>query len=175
MKRFFVCVVFAALCSCSKTTDSKSKNSLTDTLVKTTASEVDYENLFKLESYLVSNVPEDAKLQIIDSTCAILVYPTDEQLEELKKNEGEENFYTAADDSNWYMAHALEKMDSAGVRYIEASGRFLQLKGVNKTWTLDVRKRNLLPWNLIFFKLNRDPQIIPTIDLTTEKVKEYFR
>ncbi|MFA7421101.1 MAG: hypothetical protein WCZ90_15575 [Melioribacteraceae bacterium] len=41
--------------------------------------EVDYNLLYKLESYLTSEKIDTNKLQNIDSSCAILVYPTDIQ------------------------------------------------------------------------------------------------
>jgi hypothetical protein len=92
----------------------------------------------------------------------------------MKKTEGEENFYIGAYDSNWYQGIAIEKMDSVGIKQISASGQFLRLKGQNKTWDLDIRKKNLPAWNLIFFKRTKEPQVISTVDLTTEKVREYF-
>ena len=184
MRLLFIIIIYAGLWSCSKTTDTKSSVNHTDSLVTTntnsttvdsvTNTDFDYEGLFKLESYIANNVTGDSKPEIIDFDCAILIYPTDEQIEEMKKTEGEENFYIGADDSNWYQAMAIEMMDSVGIKQISTLGQYLRLKGKNKTWDLDIRKKNMPAWNLIFFKRTKEPQIISTVDLTTEEVREYF-
>ena len=184
MRALFIPIIFAGLWSCSKTSNSKSGDTHVDSLAvvnsnsskgdMTATPEIDYESLFKLESYLTNNVTVDTSLQIIDYDCAILIYPNDKQIEEMKKTEGEENFYTAADDANWYQGLAIGTMDSVGVKQISASGQFLRLRGKSRTWDLDVRKKNFPPWNLIFFKRDKEPEIISTVDLTTQKVKEYF-
>lgn len=176
-------LIIIAILNCSRTTDSQLSIQPTDTSANLvaiatttetiTTEEFDYESLFKLDSYLSKKIPDSA-LQIIDFDCAILIYPTDEQIEEMKKIEGEEAFYIGADDSNWYQGMSIETMDSVGIKQITASGQFLRLKGHDSTWDLDIRKKNLPAWNLIFFKHTKEPQIVSTLDLTVEHVREYF-
>ena len=178
MRTICIIIFSLGLSSCSRTTNNKSsihadsvKIVLTDT---TKTVEIDYESLFKLDSYLVTNIVDTSRIQTIDFDCAILVYPTDEQIEEIKKEEGADNFYTIADDNNWYQGLAIEMVDSVGINKEGASRQFIQLIGQDKTWTLNLRKKGLPTWNMIFFKRNKEPLIIQTISLTTEKVRDYF-
>lgn len=134
----------------------------------------DYDSYFKLESYLAKNKIDNQNFEVIDFDCAILIYPTVEQIDEMKKEEGEEDFYIGADDSNWYQAKAIDMIDSVGIKKITARRQFLRLKGKQETWDLDIRKKNLPTWNLIFFKADREPKIISTVDLTVDEVKRYF-
>ena len=87
---------------------------------------------------------------------------------------GENDFYTVADDNDWYHGTAIGLIDSLNVRKITASKRYIMLKGSHKTWTLDVRKENSPSWNLIFFNTTKDPKVVSTVDLTIDQVKEYF-
>jgi hypothetical protein len=176
--RLRIIIISLGLWSCSKPSDTSSNLKHTDSLKtevdSTTTYEFDYDAQFKLDNYLTTDSFDEKTNDLIDFECAILIYPTSEQIDEMKKNEGEEDFYIGADDSNWYQAMAIEKIDSVGIKTITASGRYLRLKGENKTWDMDIRKKNLPAWNLIFFKPTKEPKIISTIDLTVDETKNYF-
>jgi hypothetical protein len=184
MRLIFVITICTGLWSCSRTTDTQSSVKDVDSLSisdpiliaadTVLTANVEYATLFELESYLVNDAIEDSLLEIVDFDCAILIYPTEEQIEEMIKTEGEEDFYVGADDSNWYQGMAIQMMDSVGIKQISASGQYLRLKGPNESWDLDIRKKNLPAWNLIFFKRTKEPKIVSTIDLTMEEVKVYF-
>lgn len=134
----------------------------------------DYDSYFKLESYLTKDKIENKNFEIIDFDCAILIYPTSDQIDQMKKEYGEEAFYTVADDNSWYQEQAIGMIDSVGVKKTTVKGQFLKLKGRQMTWDLDIRKKNLPTWNLIFFKTDKGPKIISTVDLTVDEVKKYF-
>lgn len=182
--RIFIVVIFIGLLSCSRTNDTQSDISQNEILSTVDTNSVsvdtvttwnyDYESFYKLESYLIDSLSSDSTIEIVDFDCAILVYPTSEQIDEMREADGEEDFYTAADDSNWYQSKAIEILDSLGVKQVLPKGQYLRIKGENRTWDLDIRKKNLLTWNLIFFNRNKEPQIISTVDLTIEQVGEYF-
>ena len=55
-----------------------------------------------------------------------------------------------------------------------ATKQFVKLVGEQISWTLDIRKKDMPAWNLILFKKTKTPLIVPTIGLTTEKVRDYF-
>lgn len=182
MKQIFIIAAFALLSSCSKTSDTKlseapsplpqslPKSSSADTAATT---DLDYDSFFKLESYLTNDATNDSTLEIVDD-CAIIIYPTHEQVQEMKRSEGEEAFYIGADDALWYHAQVIDTLNHVGIKTIVPSGRFIRLKGREKTWDLDIRKKDFLAWNVIFFKTDKDPQIISTTDLTVEGVRAYF-
>lgn len=176
--RLRIIILSLGLWSCSKTTDTSSNLQQVDSLKtevdSTSTYEFDYYAQFNLDNYLTTDSFDEKTNDIIDFDCAILIYPTSEQIEEMKKNEGEEDFYVGADDSNWYQAMAIEKIDSVGIKTITANGRYIRLRGQNRNWDLDIRKKNLPAWNLIFFKPTKEPKIISTVDLTVDKTKNYF-
>lgn len=178
MRLKLVFILSIGLLSCSKTTDNKSNIDTADSLTtisvdSASAPELDYESLFKLESYLTMDI-DSRKTDTVDFDCAILVYPTDEQIEEMKKEVGEEDFYTIADDAQFYQGTAIGMIDSVGIRTTTANKQFLRLKGQAKTWDLDIRKKNLPEWNIIFFRTTKEPKIISAIDLTVDEIRTYF-
>src|SRR5690349_14053463 len=105
------------LWSCSQPNDTTTNNETTDSVVDD-PQHIDYESLYKLDTYLVQNV-DSKEVQTIDFNCAIIVYPTEEQLTELQNSEGEDAFNTIADDAMFYQSSAVGLIDSAGVRTIE--------------------------------------------------------
>jgi hypothetical protein len=129
-----------------------------------------------LDNYLVYVHIDTNDLQQIDETVALLVYPSDEQIEEMKKEYGEDDFYTVADDANYYQGTAIGMIDSLGVKTVTAKNKFILFQGKNKksNWTLDIRGKNAPPWNVIFFKMDKKPEIVSTVDLDYEKIKDYF-
>jgi hypothetical protein len=169
----FVILGFAFI-SCSKPTErtDTQADSLAAVAADTDTTEIDYEASLKLESYLTKTIGSEA--ETIDYTCAILIYPTEEQIEAMKKEVGEDDFYTIADDSQFYLGMAIEKIDSVGIKTATAGGQWLRLKGQAQTWDLDIRKKNLPEWNVIFFNTTKEPKIISAIDLTTTEVRTYF-
>jgi hypothetical protein len=138
------------------------------------SSDFDYDKFFNLESYLVNEEVDTSKIQSIAFDCAILVYPTDEQIDEMKKKEGEENFFIGADDSNWYQAQAIQCLDSVGIVQQSCKKQFVKFIGLKGEWILDIRRKNMPAWNLILFQRNKLPEIVSTVSLTTAKLKDYF-
>jgi hypothetical protein len=121
MRLKFILIIVTTLLSCSKP-NSNSIQELTDSLPKSNAdisralpridtTHYDYDNYFQLESYLIKDKIDDTKFELVDFDCAILIYPTDEQIDEMKKEFGED-FYTIADDNLWYLGQAIGIIDS---------------------------------------------------------------
>lgn len=176
---FIVSVIGLFGCSKSKHQSNDILDSLTnlptDTIEIIDTTKFEYEDYQKLESYLSRNKIKNDIFETIDFDCAILIYPTDRQIENMKQEYGEDDFYTIADDNEYYQGQAIEYViDSLGIKKVTASKQFLRLKGITKTWDLDIRKKNLPAWNIIFFKTTKSPEIISAIDLTVEQTKKYF-
>lgn len=169
--------IFAFLFGCSKSTDKASNDDPADSVASRLdtikASSFDYESLFKFDSYL-TRIPANDSVQMVDFDCAIMVYPTAEQIDEMKKTDGDDNFYIEADDANWYQVQSMDTLNFMSIKTINASGKFVRLVGSEQTWDLDIRKKNLPAWNLIFFKTTKEPRIMSTADLTSHDVKDYF-
>jgi len=178
--RFLIFIITAfALLSCSKTTD-KNSSTTSDTLKLTAkdsvsnATAIDYDSYLKVESYVVPDQTDTFTCYMIDHDCAVIVNPTDKQIDEMIKVDGEDNFATIADDFSYYQSMAIQMIDSVGVKTESFEKQYVKFIGEKKSWTLDVRKENMPAWNVIFFRRDKDPEIISAIDLTTNHVRDYF-
>jgi hypothetical protein len=178
--RFLIFTITAfALLSCSKTTD-KNSNAASDSLKLTikdsvsNATAIDYDSYLKVESYVVPDQTDTSTCYVIDHDCAVIVNPTDKQIDEMIKLNGEDDFATIADDFSYYQSMAMQMIDSVGIKSESFEKQYVKFIGEKKSWTLDVRKQNMPAWNIIFFKKNKDPEIISAIDLTSNHVRDYF-
>jgi hypothetical protein len=169
-----VLLIFIILASC---TQSKKEETTQDSVVvttDTTSSLPSNENPFKLETYLVQRKVNGNDVQTISESLVLIVNPTDEQIEEMKKEYGEEDFYTVADDASFYQAGAISLIDSVGVKRLNAEKSFALLVGESSPWTINIRKKGAPGWMLILFNKNKTPEIVPAIDVNREMLKNYF-
>jgi hypothetical protein len=131
---------------------------------------------YVLENYYPDSVYTVADLQMIDSTCAVIIYPTDEQLATLRLLTSE-HFMQIADAYSYYQGRAIEMLDSIDIGTVSAQKRFIGFKSSDrklKPWELDVRKEGAPAWNLIFFKTDKQPEIISITELSKTRIMEYF-
>lgn len=175
MKKFISIILYVLLVACKKKPDA------TDTInpIKISASseaktDNDYLAQYKLENYLAGEQADTSKVQVINFNCAVFIYPTHEQVEEMKKTEGEDEFYTIADDANFYQARAIQLLDSAAVKTAGTQKQFIKFVSGESSWTLDVRKKNLPGWNLIFFNKKKAPQPTAAVNVTFDSIKFFF-
>ena len=151
--RIIILILVFAVWGCSKKADnreeSKNDSSKISKMDSVKNASFDYDAQFKLENYLDADPGDISKMQTLNYDCAIIIYPSDEQIEEMKKNEGEDDFFVGADDSNFYQAQAMHLIDSARIRIVNAKKAFLKLQGDQKAWILSIRKKDLPAWNLI--------------------------
>lgn len=136
----------------------------------------DSQSYFVLSNYFSSTgqKPHRSEVQVVDSTCAVLIYPTPEQLKGLRETLGAD-FDILIDDNTYYQGLAIEMLDSIDVETINAEKRFLTFKGERSgTWTIDIRKQGAPAWNLIFFKASRAPTVVPMAELSHQKIIDYF-
>jgi len=131
----------------------------------------EYKEFYNSDSILINGALADLT---IDFDCAVLIYPTEEEIDKMKKAYGEGDFYIIADDNNWYQGMAIEMLDSVGIKKVTVHGDSLRFKGESKTWGYDLKKDSLTGWNIIFFSRTKGPQVISTVDLTTQEIRGYF-
>jgi len=175
MKLFSAIILSILLLACEKKQDNaEAVNPIKITGSNSTKTDDNYAAQFKLENYLVGEQPDVSKVQVIDYNCVVLIYPTHEQVEEMKKTEGEDEFYTIADDANFYQTRAIQLLDSAGIKTAGTQKQFVKFLGSESSWTLDVRKKNLPGWNLIFFNKKKTPQPTAAVNVTYDSIKSYF-
>lgn len=109
----------------------------------------------------------------ISQPCVIFYSPDSIQLEKLKKENGEEAFYTIADDNQNYMADARIFLEGKGVKIIEPAGgkiSFHSKNGGATTIDLSDPKYNWETWLYDGNKLNK----IDITDIENE-YKKYMK
>lgn len=175
MKLVAAIVSVFVIMSCSKPSDNQANTEQPDTLQTLRQRLIDTTEVYnQFQEYLDYGAIDTAKLLVIDYDCALLVYPTEEQIEEMKKEYGEDDFYAIADDANFYQGTAIGLLDSLKVKTVTATKPFVRFNGVRSTWTLNLKKKGLPKWNLIFFKTKEEPAIKDAVGLTAQDVNNYF-
>ena len=92
---------------------------------------------------------------LITTPCALVLYPTDKQIDSMKKKDGED-FYTIADDNQFYMANCLEYLDSVKLKTITKDSKgVLAFKTQNNQ--LYKLKLDTLSWSVILFNGKTKP------------------
>jgi hypothetical protein len=158
-------------CSSKKTDSADSLASQVDTII---APEENYERWFDINAYIVASDVAKEDVQTVDSKAVIVISPTEEQIADLIKENGEEDFYTIADDASFYQSNAISQLDSFAIETVEAEKRYLTLVGNNQSWTVDIRQKGAPEWNMIFFDPRKPPKIVTAIDVTPEELLSYF-
>jgi hypothetical protein len=173
---FFARFIFLGLLitSCSRSIDNRTT---ADTLTFNHAdsNKIADQDIFKLESYLTKEEGDTATMQTINFDGAILIYPSDSEMDDMQQKYGEDDFLIIADDSQFYQSEAINNLDSLQIKNISTPKQKLKFIGKNQTWVLDVKKKGLPEWNLILFNTRTTPQVIAPIDATIEKLQGYFK
>lgn len=173
MKTSLLPFAIAVLVSCTqKNNRADSISTLSDSLAS--AADQKEANLWTLENYLAHESPDTTSVQLVTSTCAVLIYPTDDQIDELTRENGDEDFSTIADDSNYYQSVAIDLLDSAGINTVTASRHYVRFIGKHNSWLLNVRKKGGVAWGIILFNKTKSPEIVSAIDLSKEYIGRYF-
>ena len=86
-----------------------------------------------------------------------------------------DDFHETVGGNAKYYEMVKRLVESNGGKVISMEIDYLKLIGQNKTWNLALRKDNLPPWNLIFFKADKEPMLVPDSVLSIDLVKEYFQ
>ena len=127
--------------------------------------------IYGLENYLLEDSHPNS--EIIDFDCAIIVFPSDKQpqyLQEIEKDDFEETVQSNKE----YYDMVREMIETSGVKAIPTKGEYLRLIGNLEEWNLTLRKDYLPQWNLIFFKRDQGPKIVPPAELGKEMITKYF-
>ncbi|MBT1701035.1 hypothetical protein KK083_29350 [Fulvivirgaceae bacterium PWU4] len=130
-----------------------------------------YKQMYRLENYLTAGTDS---VQTIDFDCAVIVNPTNEQVGELKKMQGQDFEENAKIDTRHREA-ARCMIESRGIQTLTATGQFIRFTSKNQTWHLDVQRDMLPDWKLILYKEGNAPLILPGLTLTMEDVDQYFK
>lgn len=94
---------------------------------------------------------------VITKSTILLLGPDKQELEEIKKKQGEDNFYTLADDANYYSAEIFEATPAAiytGYKIIDFP---------NESYVFDKNKSEN-KWLVIDYKEGSKPKIYSLVD-----------
>lgn len=103
------------------------------------------------------NAKETCKEQVISASGYFLVTPDNVEIDSLKNAMGE-NFFTIADDSNYYIAEINESLKNS-LQKIDAD--CINFK--NEKYTLN-KKNEKLNWYIIDYKQGEKPKIVSLVD-----------
>ena len=117
VRKVSIGLLIMVLVACARTKDSKTQTSDLNTshLQLQDTARIGINQLYLLESYLYDQPLDTAQVIEVDFDCAILVFPSDEQIKQMKIEYGEQDFYIIADDNNWYQGTSIGLLDSANV------------------------------------------------------------
>ena len=127
--------------------------------------------IYGLENYLLRDAEPNS--ETIDFDCAVIVFPTDKQLQD-HKNIQKEDFDESIQSNKGYYDMIRELIEGAGVKTTSTRGEYLRMIGTTMTWNLILRKDYLPPWNLIFFTRDHGPKIVSPAEFGTELITTYF-
>lgn len=175
-RRFVILLCAWVLLACQPNTpsDGASVDTLADAhqAAATGFNEREAESYDVLANYFDTPSATDSVTELT-AACAIIVYPTDEQLAVLEANYGDD-FATIADDATFYQGNARMLLDSLHVPIQQAKHAFIRLKGTAKTYMLNVRKPQAPEWNMFFFHPGKEPMVVSSIDVDRELIQHYF-
>lgn len=135
----------------------------------------EYDRFMDINGYSVDSMAVKLnQLQVIDSTMAVIINPTIEQMADMEEEYGED-FPTVADDAGFYHANAMMTLDSLQVKTRIPQKRYLKFQADGgKTWLVDIRMEGAPEWNIIFFNTKKTPRVIPAIDVDRRVIQQYF-
>ena len=126
------------------------------------------------------DIPEydTSVVQIIEQESALLIIPTNKQIEYLKNKIGNDDFYIAADDNNYYISNLILLLDSFDINVEIAKKRKITFKGLIEDYgmNLDPTQQNIdtIYWGLVLFNSIGNPIFVDIVDPDIEKLKDYM-
>jgi hypothetical protein len=165
-----LCIITA--CQPSKPIEEKKADSVQANIDTLQSQEADAEKFRFIEAYLVDKVEDRSQVDVVDSSVVVIVNPTDEQIEQMQKDLGDD-FGTIADDWSYYQYTATMAIDSLHIPFFNVDKRYIEFAG-KKKWIVDLRKKGAPEWNIILFNKNKSPKVMQGIDVSTDSLRDYF-
>lgn len=172
-------ILFSSLISCNeapkkakkgivKNVESEVKDTLRDSIPKEKTrnsaqpinlNNYQYEQALILENFLIDKIPSKDFITITEKT-VIFRNPDSQQIEQFKKEIGEEDFYIVADDNSWYQFEAEEYFEKKKIKTLHPQNRYLKfITRDKKVYNFDT-KAKFSGWLTILFRPDSLPKII---------------
>ena len=181
---FLVVLVIASACSSKNVDGLQSSTQMSDTLQNNDFSSVndstnnlseeslDYDKAFRIESYIVAQPDKPSEITVIRQNSAVYTYPDDQTIEAMKKKY-KDDFYTIADDVNWYRFESSQLLDSLKISQLTVTTRYLEFSQLGKRIFIDTQAFGS-DWRLFFLHTQKDPKIVSMVGLSVDSVLAYF-
>jgi len=162
--------------SCSETANVE-ENSLVrlasdEELTPSTETEVSDSVAFaspEFRKFLVFSAPT-ADLTLISEKAGIFIGPDNLQIEQLKSEIGEDDFYTIADDNNYYESEASDFLEQKNIKIVYPKTRYLKFKtATGKEFNFDTKSKANPGWLTVLFDPKKEsPIIVSPVDIDLE-------
>jgi len=177
LSKLFIAISFLA--SCTNFNSDETKNNDTSTENIDPVINYDYhEDYSKILEYFVNPDYDTTIVQIVEQESAILIYPTSKQIDYLKEKNGEDEFYTVADDNNYYMSNIITLLESLEIDMHTATKRNITFKGLIEDYgmNLDPNRQGVdtIYWSIIVFNPKGNPFFLDMVDPDIDKLKHYM-
>lgn len=167
--------------SCSETSSMKDKSSegLTnkEELTYSDESESSDSGAFAspdFRKFLVSFAPAD-DVTIISDKVGIFIGPDSIQIERMISEIGEEDFYTIADDNNYYESEARDFLEKKNIKVVYPKTQYLKFKtATGKEYTFDTKSKASRGWLTILFNPQKESPIIVSLAAIDFEFDSYF-
>ncbi len=101
---------------------------------------------------------------VYSNRVVLFIWPDSLELAEHKQQMGEQDFYVAADDENWYRAVAFEMLDSLGVNRQTVEGKEFTFLVDGRERTYDWSGAESL-WFVVVYDGKREPIVTHSVNL----------
>lgn len=122
--------------------------------------------------YLVPAIP-DTDFLTVNENAVIFVYPDSMQIEIMKKEVGDTNFYIGADDANFYFSESYDFLKTKPIKVIVAHNRYIKFETSSKHIFFDTKAKISRGWLVILFRKDALPKMAWASGLEIEYNK-YF-
>jgi len=126
---------------------------------------------YNLNTYIIDSVPSES-FEVTD-TLALFVYPDTTELQLMRKEYGDEAFYTVADDNSYYFSEAMQYLKNKKIAVKNPKMRYIKFVSNLGTLYIDTKAKGNIAWTTILFRPDTLPRIISPIDIDVE-YKQYF-
>ncbi len=119
-----------------------------------------------LADYQISSAPDSVEVLEITEGTIVAIGVSDRQIEYMKSEYGEEDFYIVADDNNWYSFQFGEMLDSLPYQVVRPDERFLRFVWNESEMLIDLEKEGRKPglcWDYILFNGMEQPKLVEDI------------
>ena len=151
---------------------SKGNNLDTQKVIKNDNDRADkYEQSLVVTNYLVKSIP-DKDFLTVDYNTVVFISPDSKKIAEMKK-ENEEDFYTGANDQNFYQSEGANFFKSKNLKVLYPTNRYIKFETKSGEIYFDTKAKVSLGWTELMFRTDSLPKIFNVADYEIE-YKNYF-